>query len=127
MLMKSSMQFYGVWGDKNGGVYTGEASISLASACFPDDEISGDQGYSGHDVLYLGFKGKEAVPGKKGADWGARSFDDFEGSLARIGDGLVARVSDSDDQRQADTGLVSRPRSSSAVYVWILIVTLAAC
>lgn len=109
----------------NGGVYTGEASISLATACFPDLGITGDNGYSGHDVLYLGFKGRRAALGKKGADWKARSFGDFEASLAKVGDALVARVSDTGSQKHSDTAVVSRPRSASAVYVWILLVVLA--
>lgn len=77
----------------NEGVYVGEVSISLAIACFPDLDISGDKGYTGHDVLYLGFTGKDTTPGRK-ANWSARSFSDFEASLAPFGDALVARLSD---------------------------------
>ncbi|KAJ9299373.1 CAZyme family GH75 [Paecilomyces variotii] len=83
--------FYGVWGDTNGGVDTGEASISLATACFPHGNITADNGHQAHDVLYLGFTGSSAVPGKKGARWKARGFEDFEASLARIGDRLVRK------------------------------------
>ncbi|KAJ9195408.1 CAZyme family GH75 [Paecilomyces variotii] len=83
--------FYGVWGDTNGGVDTGEASISLATACFPNGNITADNGHQAHDVLYLGFTGSSAVPGKKGARWTAGDFEDFEASLARIGDKLVRK------------------------------------
>ncbi|RJE26035.1 Chitosanase [Aspergillus sclerotialis] len=91
--------FYGVWGDKNEGTYIGEASISLAKACFPDQIITGNTGYLGHDILYLGFTGKDAAPGQKGADWNAQSFSDFETSLSSIGDRLVATVSASPSQK----------------------------
>ncbi|KAL1871241.1 serine/threonine-protein kinase HAL4/sat4 [Paecilomyces lecythidis] len=84
--------FYGVWGDTNGGVDTGEASISLATACFPDGNITADNGHRAHDVLYLGFTGRSAVPRRDGARWTASKFEEFEASLARIGDRLVRRV-----------------------------------
>jgi chitosanase len=60
-------QFYGVWGDTNGDTSVGEASISLATACFGSG-ITGDNGHSETDVLYLAFKGAQANIGKK-ADW----------------------------------------------------------
>jgi len=84
--------FYGVWGDTNEGVNTGEVSISLASSCFPNADISGDNGHQTPDILYIGFTGKSAVPGANGAKWDATSFADFEASLASIGDELVAKV-----------------------------------
>ncbi|KAK2814388.1 hypothetical protein FQN49_008200 [Arthroderma sp. PD_2] len=84
--------FYGIWGDTNGGTDTGEASMSLAHACFPGDHLSGNNGHEGHDVLYVAFKGKEAKPGAKGANWKARNFDNFERSLAHIGNKLVAKI-----------------------------------
>lgn len=61
------LQFYGVWGDTNGANSVGEASISLATACFGDN-ITGDNGYDQTDVLYLAFAGKAAKVGAK-ADW----------------------------------------------------------
>ncbi|KAF3483974.1 chitosanase [Arthroderma uncinatum] len=84
--------FYGVWGDTNGGTDTGEVSISLAQACFPNEHLNGNKGHEGHDVLYVAFKGKQAKPGAKGALWKARNFDAFERSLANIGDKLVAQI-----------------------------------
>jgi len=66
--MGAGAQVYGVWGDTNGGKSTGEASISLATACFGNG-MTGDNGYSSHDVLYLAFTGNAAKPGKDGANW----------------------------------------------------------
>ncbi len=86
---------YGVWGDENGDdgakPVVGEASLSLATACF-GTSMTGDNGYDGTDVLYIAFTGDDAVPGK-GADWGADNFDDFEASISDIGDMLIQRLS----------------------------------
>lgn len=81
---------YGVWGDVNGGKVTGETSLSLAKQCFPDEELSGDSGHSDHDVLYLAFPGEEAVA--KDVNWEAETAEEFEESLAAIGDELVKKV-----------------------------------
>ncbi|EEP79842.1 hypothetical protein UREG_04688 [Uncinocarpus reesii 1704] len=89
----NNMLFYAVWGDTNGGILTGEASMSLAKACFPNEGLNGDNGHETHDVLYVAFNGSEAKPGAKGADWRANNFTTFEESLAHIGDRLVKRVS----------------------------------
>ncbi|CAG8894240.1 unnamed protein product [Penicillium egyptiacum] len=80
---------YGIWGDTNGHTSTGEASISLAKLCFPDEDITGDSGHSEKDVLYIGFTGKSAVPGSK-ADWKAKDSKTFEKSIKSLGDKLVA-------------------------------------
>ncbi|CAI7633077.1 unnamed protein product [Penicillium crustosum] len=80
---------YGIWGDTNGGTSTGEASISLAKLCFPKEDITGDNGHSEKDVLYIGFTGKSAVPGSK-ADWKAKDSKTFEKSIKSLGDKLVA-------------------------------------
>ncbi|KAL2013502.1 hypothetical protein VTN00DRAFT_1027 [Thermoascus crustaceus] len=96
--------FYGIWGDTNGGTDTGEASISLATACFPDGNITGDNGHTDHDVLYLGFTGPKAVPGKCGANWKAESFREFEESLAHIGDSLVLKVPGDPSDGPVSTG-----------------------
>ncbi|KAJ5355572.1 Fungal chitosanase [Penicillium concentricum] len=80
---------YGVWGDTNGHTATGEASLSLGQLCFPGEGITGDSGHTEKDVLYIGFKGKGAVPGNK-ADWKAKNSKDFEKSIKSIGDKLVA-------------------------------------
>ncbi|KAF2710268.1 glycoside hydrolase family 75 protein [Pleomassaria siparia CBS 279.74] len=82
---------YGVWGDVNGGTLTGESSLSVGKLCFPDEEITGDSGHGDHDVLYIAFPGDEAVPGAAAA-WSAGSPEEFEASLAGVGDALVAKL-----------------------------------
>ncbi|KAJ5698037.1 endo-chitosanase [Penicillium macrosclerotiorum] len=82
---------YGVWGDTNGGTSTGEASISLAQLCFPDENLTGDNGHGDKDVLYIGFTGQDAVPGST-ADWDAESSATFEDSIKTLGDQLVAKL-----------------------------------
>ncbi|KAJ5300326.1 uncharacterized protein N7443_005328 [Penicillium atrosanguineum] len=82
---------YGVWGDTNGGTSTGESSISLAKFCFPNADITGDNGYGQRDILYIAFKGKGAVPGS-GADWSAQSSEAFEDSIHALGDRLVGSL-----------------------------------
>ncbi|KAH0541478.1 hypothetical protein FGG08_004088 [Glutinoglossum americanum] len=59
---------YGIWGDVNADTSTGEASISLAKLCFPDEDITGDSGHDANDVLYIGFTGKDAVAAES-YDW----------------------------------------------------------
>ncbi|KAF5019975.1 hypothetical protein F66182_8006 [Fusarium sp. NRRL 66182] len=89
--------FYGIWGDENGDdgeeAMVGEASISLATACF-GDSINGNNGHDDNDVLYIAFPGSDAVPGEDGADWTADNFQDFEESLGSVGDKLIERIQD---------------------------------
>ncbi|KNG89433.1 chitosanase [Aspergillus nomiae NRRL 13137] len=80
---------YGIWGDTNGGTSTGEASLSMAELCFSDENPDGDSGHDENDVLYIGFTGKDAVPGKS-ANWKAKTTQEFEDSIKSIGDKLVA-------------------------------------
>ena len=68
----------------------GEASISLATACFGRG-VNGNAGYDGNDVLYIAFPGSEAVPGRN-AKWNARSYDEFENSISALGDRLMQRI-----------------------------------
>ncbi|PWY93418.1 fungal chitosanase [Aspergillus sclerotioniger CBS 115572] len=79
---------YGIWGDTNGGDATGEASIALAELCSPGTGITGDNGHTADDVMYIGFTGKEAIPGNT-ADWMAGNKEDFEDSIRGIGERLV--------------------------------------
>jgi chitosanase len=81
--------FYGVYGDRNGGVVTGEASLSLGKLCFPNEGLSGNMGHGATDVLYLAFPGAKAP---SGASWTAKDAKTFEASLAAEGDKLVARI-----------------------------------
>lgn len=64
----------------------------MGQLCFGDDAVSGDVGHDEADVLYIAFPGKGAVPGSSAA-WGAKTKEEFEASLAGIGDGLVAGLS----------------------------------
>jgi hypothetical protein len=84
---------YGVWGDTNGDdgpPIVGEASLSLATACFGTD-MNGNNGHGENDVLYIAFPGQDAVPGED-ANWAAGSYDDFEASIQDFGDSLVANL-----------------------------------
>jgi hypothetical protein len=83
---------YGIWGDVNGATSTGEVSLSLGELCFPNSGLSGNNGYDGHDILYVGFIGNGTVPGKNGAKWNAKSGSEFEQSIKGIGDKLVANL-----------------------------------
>ncbi|KAM4063972.1 fungal chitosanase of glycosyl hydrolase group 75 domain-containing protein [Hirsutella rhossiliensis] len=86
---------YGIWGDTNGDdaeeAMVGEASISLATACFGKG-VNGNAGHDENDVLYIAFPGKDAVPGAKGAKWNAKSYQEFDGSISRLGDQLIQRI-----------------------------------
>ncbi|KAL9613192.1 MAG: hypothetical protein Q9167_002269 [Letrouitia subvulpina] len=84
---------YGVWGDQNGDddehPLVGEASLSLATACFGTD-VSGESGHDETDVLYVAFTGDDAVP--TSANWAAKSFEEFEESITEIGNELITRL-----------------------------------
>ncbi|PHH68142.1 hypothetical protein CDD80_221 [Ophiocordyceps camponoti-rufipedis] len=88
---------YGIWGDTNGddgeNPMVGEASISLATACY-GDSVHGDRGHDENDVLYLAFPGEAAVPGPDGAAWNASDSQEFERSLEPIGHRLVSGIGD---------------------------------
>ncbi|KAL1866294.1 hypothetical protein VTK73DRAFT_4824 [Phialemonium thermophilum] len=86
---------YGVWGDTNGDdgsqAMVGEASISLATACYGKG-INGNSGHDQNDVLYIAFPGSDAVPGANGANWAAQNYNDFEASISALGDKLIQRI-----------------------------------
>ncbi|KAF3911300.1 hypothetical protein ABW21_db0202233 [Orbilia brochopaga] len=85
---------YSVWGDTNGcddDDFTGEASISLAQMCFPNEGLNGNNGHEPHDVLYLAFTGPDAVVGPTNANWKAKSASDFQKSLRAFGDSILAK------------------------------------
>ncbi|KAK5989212.1 Endo-chitosanase [Cladobotryum mycophilum] len=84
--------WYGIWGDTNQEPTTGEAAISLGKLCFPNEHLSGDLGHGPKDVLFLGFTGTQAVPGKNGAKWNAKNTSEFEASIKALGDKLVASL-----------------------------------
>lgn len=79
-------------GDTNGENSTGEASISLAQICFPNDGLNGNKGHTEHDVLYVAFTDPASVPGPSGANWKASDPKVFEASLQSLGDRMIANV-----------------------------------
>ncbi|EWC44182.1 hypothetical protein DRE_06927 [Drechslerella stenobrocha 248] len=83
---------YSVWGDTNGcdnNDVTGEASISLAQLCFPNEGLDGNNGHEAHDVLYLAFTGSDAVVGPRNAKWKAKTALEFQSSLKAFGDSVL--------------------------------------
>lgn len=87
-------QFYGVWGDTNGDdgpPLVGEVSLSLGQACY-GRAVNGNAAHDTNDVLYIAFKGSNAVPGANRAKWNAKSFTEFEASLQAQGDSLIAKL-----------------------------------
>ncbi|RFU29037.1 hypothetical protein B7463_g7309, partial [Scytalidium lignicola] len=91
----SGKMYYGIWGDENGDdgdkSMIGEASISIATLCF-GTSVNGNNGRDQTDVLYIAFTGSDAVPGANGADWGAQNVNDFENSIAGLGNTLIQRI-----------------------------------
>ncbi|KAI5918102.1 glycoside hydrolase family 75 protein [Camillea tinctor] len=87
------VKIYGIWGDerKDSGdkAYIGEASLSLAQACYGN--VRPGKPHTDTDVLYIAFNGTEAVPGANGAKWDAESYDEFADSIDELGDKLVSR------------------------------------
>lgn len=101
---------YGVWGDTNGDdgdhPMVGESSISLATACY-GNSMTGSNGHSQTDVLYLAFTGRDAVPGAKGANWNASNYDDFAKSIEELGDRLVEKIGSPASRMVAEWRLVA--------------------
>jgi hypothetical protein len=84
-----------VWGDTNGDdgpPLVGETSIALATACY-GTSITGDNGHDETDVLYIAFPNIVDTTVVQGAAWGAKSFEDFEASIAATGDLLTSKLS----------------------------------
>lgn len=69
----------------------GAASLSLATACYGRG-VDSDGGHSANDVLYIAFPGHEAVPGRDGAAWKAKTWTNFHESIAALGDKLIQRI-----------------------------------
>ncbi|KXH25221.1 fungal chitosanase [Colletotrichum simmondsii] len=93
---------YGIWGDTNGDdgpqAMVGEASISLATACY-GNSINGNSGHDDNDVLYIAFTGDDAVPGASGANWTASNYEDFQSSISDLGNKLIERVGSGGNSR----------------------------
>ncbi|KAK5169345.1 uncharacterized protein LTR77_005320 [Saxophila tyrrhenica] len=93
---------YGVWGDTNGDdgpPVVGEASISLATACFGDG-ITGNNGHDETDVLFIAFPGSEDGTVNRDAEWGATDFYTFEASIEWLGDDLVSTLCNEEEERK---------------------------
>jgi hypothetical protein len=95
LLTRRACKFFGIWGDENGDdgdlPMVGETSISMATLCF-GKSMTGDNGYSETDVLYLAFTGPDAVPGPEGAAWNAKDPVAFEQSISGLGNKLLGRL-----------------------------------
>ncbi|CAG9947203.1 unnamed protein product [Clonostachys rosea f. rosea IK726] len=116
--------FYGVWGDENADngprPSVGEVSLSLATACYGQKMSGRDEDGSSHndyDVLYIGFTGKDAVPGAKGANWAAGSFDEFHSSIKSLGDKLVSKIGSGGSGSTPTTTSAAAP-SATATCKW---------
>lgn len=72
------------------GPLVGGASLALAEACY-GSKLDIGSGHEQKDVLYIGFGAStfDAITAREEADWAAGSFEDFEASIAAIGDKLV--------------------------------------
>ena len=73
----------------------------MGNLCFPNEGLSGDNGHTPKDVMYIAFKngtigtdGKpiNTVPGASGAAWNAASPAAFENSIKPLCDKLVATL-----------------------------------
>lgn len=88
----------------------GEAAISTATLCF-GDSMTGNNGHSDLDVLYIAFQGTEAVPGASGAKWDATSADEFQSSVEALGSKLLAKIGAASDT-SATLGSLSGAKAS---------------
>ncbi|KAF7974240.1 hypothetical protein HWV62_13128 [Athelia sp. TMB] len=83
--------YYGIFGDTNGASpeVIGEASWRMGQACFPDDNISGENGHGASDVTYIVFTGADAVlPAAALTETYITNF----GTLKSMGDSLTAAL-----------------------------------
>jgi len=104
----------------------GEASISMATACF-GTSMNGNNGHDETDVLYIAFPGSEAVPGANGANWGATSWSSFESSLGTLGDKLVARIAGSSSGGGQTTTSTKKTTSTSTTKAPAATTTATTC
>lgn len=81
----------------------GEASISLATACYGTD-MNGNNGHAENDVLFIAFPGSDAVPGADGATWNASDYETFEESISSLGDKLIERLGASSSGGNSSSG-----------------------
>lgn len=101
----------------------GEASISLATACFGKG-MNGNAGHDTNDVLYIAFPGGDAVPGAKGAKWNAQNYNDFENSITALGDKLIKRIGTSGTPPTTPPTTCSWPGHCAGLSATLLILLL---
>lgn len=70
----------------------GEASISLATACFGHG-VNGNSGHDKNDVLHIAFPGSKRGTVPHHAAWSAKSLEEFAASSSDLGDQLISRLS----------------------------------
>jgi hypothetical protein len=114
--------FYGVWAETNGDdgpkPMIGEASISIATACYGHG-VTGNNGHIEDDVLYIAFTGRDAVPGADGADWAAPNADAFMRSIQDHGDRLVKRIGNDGSKSWNRVLSWTSPSVLACVTVWL--------
>lgn len=83
--------YYGIFGDTNGAdpEIIGEASWRMGQACFPDDNISGENGHGADDVTYIVFTGTDAVLPSSAL---TTNYITNFGTLKSMGDSLTAAL-----------------------------------
>lgn len=64
--------------------------MALADICFPNEDLSGDNGHDDNDVLFIGFTTEDAFP--QNAHWNAQNTQDFQDSIRDFGEDLVSRL-----------------------------------
>lgn len=70
----------------------GEASISLATACFGHG-ANVNSGHDKNDVLYIAFPGSKSETVPHHSAWSAKRVEEFETSISDLEDQLISRLS----------------------------------
>lgn len=89
------IQRYGIWGDYSQPPrpWVGQVSPAMESLCHgsEDPRLPADKAEK-EGVLIVAFNGQEAIPGPMGANWDAKTPDEFSNSLHILGDTLMKRI-----------------------------------
>ena len=88
-------QVFGLWADTDNDTVpqplVGQLSVAMAKMCYGEHAVETQQLLDASDLLFLAFTGTQATPGYYGADWGAKTPEEFEKGLALLGDKLIKR------------------------------------
>lgn len=88
-------QRYGIWGDygRPARPWVGQVSPAMESLCHgsEDPQPPGDTAEE-EGVVIVAFDGREAVPGPMGANWDAKTPEEFSDSMHLLGDTLLQRI-----------------------------------